>query len=229
MQRPPLTDLQLKALMTPLATEDRESLALDVDGEEWVTEMLCFARAYGGQIPFPFCVPSKENFKKILDTVSVLASGEGVMCNYRGGAFDAGRKYTPKDDLDEALARALKWLPKAKDKSNGWTFTHPFEKMKQFQRALFWKHLFPFCWPCAVPSARAQEHAWAMAEAHEGEEAGMWLEMAEAAAMEAESPAEPGSAVADEQAASARPRPAEDSGDDDEESDAPLTKRLKHD
>ena len=66
----------------------------------------------------PFCVPSRENFKKVLDTVSVLASGEGVRCNYRSGAFDAGRHYTPRDDLDEALGRALKWLPKAKDKSN---------------------------------------------------------------------------------------------------------------
>ena len=125
-------------------------------------------------------MPSRENFKKVLDTVSVLASGEGVRCNYRSGAFDAGRHYTPRDDLDEALGRALKWLPKAKDKSNGWTFSHPFEKMKQYQRALFWRHLFPFVWPDAEVPDRAQEVAMAKSEACAGDEAmaTVWMRMA---------------------------------------------------
>jgi hypothetical protein len=99
----------------------------------------------------------------------------------RSGTFDAGYRYTPKDDLDAALARALKWLPKAKDKSNGWTFTHPFEKMNQYQRALFWRHLFPFVWPDAEASEPAQELAIAKADAcadedEEGKTA--WLRMA---------------------------------------------------
>ena len=134
VRRPALTTAQLFALQEPLSREERESLVLEGDGDAWVTDMLTFSRAYGGQQPEPFCVPSRANFKKFFDTASVLASGEGVRCNYRGGVFDAGINYTPRHDLDEALSRALKWLPKAKDKSNGWVFTHPFEKMKQYQR-----------------------------------------------------------------------------------------------
>ena len=53
------------------------------------------------------CVPSRDNFKKFLDTVSVLASGDGVTCSYRGGTFDAGVQYTPRQDLDEALSRVV--------------------------------------------------------------------------------------------------------------------------
>ena len=77
------------------------------------------------------------------------------------------------------LARALKWLPKAKDKSNGWTFTHPFEKMKQYQRALFWRHLFPFVWPGAEATAQAEAAAVRMAQAEgcTGDEE-TWLVMA---------------------------------------------------
>ena len=182
--------------------------------------MLCFSRAYGGKIPEPFCIPSKENFKKVLDTVAVLASGEGVTCSYRGGTFDAGRKYTPKDDLDEALGRALKWLPKAKDKSNGWTFTHPFEKMKQYQRALYWKHLFPFVWPNAQPSARAEERAMANAEECKGEEAAEWMRMAEAPEVEEEAP------VQVQQPAPEMKQQVDAVVDDDDESDEPLTRRV---
>ena len=182
-RRPRLTSLQLKALQTPLRAADRESLNIDGD-DEWVTDLLKFARAYGGQRPEPFCVPSRENFGKVLDSVSVLASEEGVTCPYRSGAFDAGRRYTPRDDLDEALARALKWLPKAKDKSRGWVFTHPFEKLKQYQRALFWRHLFPFVWPDAPMSSQAEEAAIAHAEGCTGDEATAWLRMAGLASAE---------------------------------------------
>jgi len=178
--RPPLTECQELALLTPLTSEQRESLVLEGGEEEgdWVTEMLRFLRAYGAQRPEAFCVPSVANFKKVIDTLSVLASGDGVTCAYRGGTFDAGVKYTPKHDLDEALRRALQWLPKAKDKSNGWTFTHPFEKMKQYQRALFWKHLFPFVWEETQPTGLAASTAMAMAASAEGAEAERWLAMA---------------------------------------------------
>eukprot|EP00966_Prymnesium_polylepis_P054014 1248519-Prymnesium_polylepis.1 len=141
-RRPPLTDAQLRALEEPLSAAERDALVVDGEGDEWVTDFLHYARAYGGKSPEPYCVPSRENFRKFLDTVAVLASGEGVTCAYRGGAFDAGVRYTPKHDVSEALGRALKWLPMAKDKSNGWTYKHPLEKLKQYQRALFWRHLF---------------------------------------------------------------------------------------
>jgi len=209
--RPPLTELQLCALTTSLSETDRASLDLG-DGEEgaWVGDMLKFARAYGGKQPEPYCVPSRENFKKVLDTVAVLASGDGVTCNYRNGTFDQGVMYTPKDDLDLALSRALKWLPKAKDKSNGWTFTHPFEKMKQYQRALFWRHLFPFVWPGAQPTEKAKLAAKAKAAASVGTDSEMWQRMGLAAEVEVTSP---GSSAATAAVA------------DDSEEDEPLSKR----
>jgi len=177
--RPPLSRCQEYALLTPLTAEQRDSLVLEGHADEWITDMLRFLRAYGAQRPEPFCVPSHANFKKVIDTLSVLASGDGVTCAYRGGTFDAGVQYTPKHDLDEALKRALQWLPKAKDKSNGWTFTHPFEKMKQYQRALFWKHLFPLLWEGAQPTKEAAAVANAMATSKEGQEdACVWRAMA---------------------------------------------------
>eukprot|EP00900_Chrysochromulina_parva_P024011 jgi/Chrpa1/6243/Chrysochromulina_OHIO_Genome00015149-RA len=174
--RPPLTPEQKRALSTALSDEERETLVVD-DGDEWVNDALCFLRAYGGKMPEPFCVPSRDNFKKVISTVAVLASGEGVSCNYKTGKFDEGVRYTPRHDLDAALKRALIWLPLAKDKSNGWTFTHPFEKMKQYQRALFWRHLFPFVWPDARPTAHAQASALARAQSASGDEASVWANM----------------------------------------------------
>ena len=285
--RPPLTELQRRALTEPLGAEDRDSLVIDGEDEAWVTvrdaielcprspdpepilrspstfcalllsclqDMLKFSRAYGGKSPEPFCVPSRANFKKFLDTVSVLASGDGVTCAYRGGAFDAGVKYTPKHDLDEALGRALKWLPKAKDKSNGWTFTHPFEKMKQYQRALFWRHLFPFVWPEVLPTPHAEAKARAKAGASGANEAAVWLRMAglEAEAAAAEEAAEaagtggeetevraadakaPKAAKATTKAAKAKASATkakaeapEEEEEEEEEEDAPLAKRRK--
>ena len=54
-------------------------------------------------MPEEFCVPSRENFRKVLDTIAMLVSGDGITCTYRGGAFDAGVLYTTRSDLDEAL------------------------------------------------------------------------------------------------------------------------------
>ena len=221
VQRPPLTDEQHRALTTHLSAEQRESLSID-GADEWVTDMLKLSRAYGGKSPEAFCVPSRDNFKKVLDTVAVLASGEGVTCSYRGGTFDAGKRYTPNDDLDEALGRALKWLPKNKDKSNGWTFTHPFEKMKQYQRALFWRHLFPFVWPGAQPSAQAMAAAATLAEASAGaEEAAAWRRMgvapAEGAAEGAAEDAVVGSDTQQKQVA--------EPDDDDDDENVPLKRR----
>lgn len=70
--RPPLTECQELALLTPLTSEQRESLVLEGGEEEgdWVTEMLRFLRAYGAQRPEAFCVPSVANFKKVIDTLS---------------------------------------------------------------------------------------------------------------------------------------------------------------
>ena len=68
--------------------EQRKSL--QHDGDAWVTEYLTYARAYGGQQPEPFCVPSVANLTKFYNTAAKLASGEGITCNYRGGAFDEG-------------------------------------------------------------------------------------------------------------------------------------------
>lgn len=210
--RPPLTPDQHRALSTPLSAAERGSLVVD-DADEWVHDLLCFFRAYGGQRPEAFCVPSRENVQKVLDSVAVLASGDGVTCAYRGGAFDAGVRYTPRDDLDEALGRALKWLPKKQDKSNGWTFTHPFEKMKQYQRALFWRHLFPFVWQDARPTADAQAAARARAEATDGAEAEAWGRMALAPA-----PSKP--SVAQEQTRAPDAVPADDE-------DQPIAKRAR--
>ena len=82
-----------------------------------MTEYLTYARAYGGQQPEPFCVPSVANLTKFYNTAAKLASGEGITCNYRGGAFDEGVEYTPTIDVDDCQLRARKWLPMAKDKS----------------------------------------------------------------------------------------------------------------
>ena len=54
-------------------------------------------------MPEKFCVPSPENFGKVLDKIAMLVSGDGITCGYRGGAFDAGVLYTTHSDLDEAL------------------------------------------------------------------------------------------------------------------------------
>ena len=225
--RPPLTPEQKCALSTALSDEERETLVVD-DGDEWVNDALCFLRAYGGKMPEPFCVPSRDNFKKVIATVAVLASGEGVSCNYRTGKFDEGVRYTPRHDLDAALKRALVWLPMAKDKSNGWTFTHPFEKMKQYQRALFWRHLFPFVWPDARPTAHAQASALARAQSASGDEPSVWAHMsAVASAGLVESRALP-SGVSE--ATTAAPTPAVPGAEpqvpsDDE--DQPISKRQK--
>ena len=61
------------------------------------------AAGQGGMVPEKFCVPSRENFSKVLDTIAMLVSGDGITCPYRGGAFDAGVLYTTRSDLDEAL------------------------------------------------------------------------------------------------------------------------------
>ena len=222
-----------------------------------MTDLLQFARAYGGKHPDAFCVPSRENFRKVLDTVSVLASGDGVTCSYRGGTFDAGVQYTPRQDLDEALSRALKWLPKKKDKSNGWTFTHPFEKLKQhqraltctcpgrildtsrtwsrrqYQRALFWRHLFPFVWPAVQPTAQAEASARARAAASGTAEAAEWRKMGEAAApvqAEAEEAEAEGEASLSSSSSAAPPAQAadqEDEEDEEDDEDQPLAKRRK--
>jgi hypothetical protein len=49
--------------------------------------------------------------------------------------------------------------------------------MKQYQRALFWRHLFPFVWPGVQPSERAKAIALSKAEASGGTEATEWSEM----------------------------------------------------
>ena len=67
----------------------------------------------GGQSPDKFCVPSRENFRKVLDTVAVLASGDGVTCNYRSGTFDEGVRYTPKDGARPTAAPLTAALPRA--------------------------------------------------------------------------------------------------------------------
>ena len=74
-KRPPLTDAQFKALETPLTTEQRESIVPeDKVGESIVPEdkvqlmvedALKFLRCYGGKQPQPYCVPSRDNFKKV--------------------------------------------------------------------------------------------------------------------------------------------------------------------
>jgi len=233
VQRPPLTATQRRALETPLTQQERESLTLAGGEDDWVTDLLQFARAYGGKHPDAFCVPSRENFRKVLDTVSVLASGDGVTCSYRGGTFDAGVQYTPRQDLDEALSRALKWLPKKKDKSNGWTFTHPFEKLKQYQRALFWRHLFPFVWPAVQPTAQAEASARARAAASGTAEAAEWRKMGEAAApvqAEAEEAEAEGEASLSSSSSAAPPAQAadqEDEEDEEDDEDQPLAKRRK--
>ena len=106
-------------------------------------------------------------------------------------------------------ARNARRLPKHKDKSNGWTFTHPFEKMKQYQRALFWKHLFPFVWPGAEVSDAAYDAAMTRSEGCTGEEAQAWADMAWA--------------DSDTVATS----PTEEAESDDPAEDEPLAKRAK--
>ena len=64
-KRPELTDTQLKALKTPLTTEQRESLVPEGDMDLMVADAFKFLRCYGGMSPEPFCVPSRENFKKV--------------------------------------------------------------------------------------------------------------------------------------------------------------------
>jgi hypothetical protein len=53
--------------------------------------------------------------------------------------------------------------------------------MKQYQRALFWKHLFPFVWPGAQPSAQAEATAMERAEGCTGAAASEWLRMGQSA------------------------------------------------
>ena len=116
----------------------------DGDQHAWVTDFLQFIRAYGGQRPEPYCVPSVENFRKFFDSITNLAAGTGITCNYRGGVFDEGVQHTPLEDIDEIIVRAKKWLPLKStgksngwDKSNGWVWNHPLTKLKLYQRALF--------------------------------------------------------------------------------------------
>ena len=63
---PPLTDAQFKALETPLTTEQRESIVPEDNVNLMVEDALRFLRCYGGQLPQPYCVPSRPNFKKVL-------------------------------------------------------------------------------------------------------------------------------------------------------------------
>ena len=65
-QRPELTDAQLKALKTPLTTEQRESIVPEDNVNLMVEDALKFLQCYGGMSPQKFCVPSRENFKKVL-------------------------------------------------------------------------------------------------------------------------------------------------------------------
>jgi len=65
-KRPPLTDAQFKALETPLTTEQRESIVPEDNVNLMVEDALRFLRCYGGQLPQPYCVPSRPNFKKVL-------------------------------------------------------------------------------------------------------------------------------------------------------------------
>ena len=108
-RRAALTEEQQRALETELSAKQRATLVLPVgaggDLHAWVTDFLQFIRAYGGQVPDPFCVPSVANFRKFFDSVTDLASGAGLTCNYRGGAFDGGVQHTPLEDIDEVIAR----------------------------------------------------------------------------------------------------------------------------
>ena len=64
-KRPPLTDAQFKALETPLTTEQRESIVPEANVDLMVGDALRFLRCYGGKQPQPYCVPSRDNFKKV--------------------------------------------------------------------------------------------------------------------------------------------------------------------
>ena len=64
-KRPELTDAQFKALETPLTTEQRESIVPEGNVDLMVEDALRFLRCYGGKHPQPYCVPSRENFKKV--------------------------------------------------------------------------------------------------------------------------------------------------------------------
>ena len=70
----------------------------------------------------------------------------------------------------------------SKDKSNGWSIKHPFVKFMQYQRACYWRHLFPYVWPDARPSPHAAAAAAAAAadssgEAVSAEELEVWCSM----------------------------------------------------
>ena len=162
-QRPALTDEQQHALETELTAEQRATLVLPVgeggDQHAWVTDFLQFIRAYGGKVPEPYCVPSVANFRKFFDSISNLAAGTGITCSYRGGVFDEGIPHTPLEDIDDIIVRAKKWLPDAKDKSNGWVWKHPLTKLKLYQRALFSRDLFPFVWSDVQPTPPAEAEA----------------------------------------------------------------------
>lgn len=211
-QRPALTKQQQRALETELTAEQRATLVLPVgdDGDQhaWVTDFLQFIRAYGGKSPEPFCVPSFENFKKFFDSITKLASGTGITCNYRGGVFDQGVQHTPLEDIDETIARARKWLPMAKDKSNGWTWNHPLTKLKLYQRALFSRHLFPFVWPDAEPTLHAISRVAAEAD-------------------DEQMPAADSSSPGASSSVATAPAAADEDDDEDEDESAPLSKRRR--